>query len=133
MSKKLGISPKSVESRVSVQFELQAKLWDAVPMRPGENLKSWFPRAANALGWSPRRVRAWWNGEARRIDHFEIETLNQRIESAKAAERRHQEHTNAIRKSMETGSGRSPLDGREAHRMGGEMAEGRGVVPRSGE
>lgn len=133
MSKKLGISPKSVESRVSVQFELKAKLWDAVPMRPEENLKSWFVRAARDLDWSPRRVRAWWNGEARRIDYFEIETLNQRIERAKAAERRHQEHTNEIRKSMEMGSSRSALDGRPEQRMRDEMAEDRGVVPRPGE
>jgi len=131
MSKKLGIPPKNVESIVSVQADAKLKLWDAVPMEAGENLKAWFLRAARSLGWTPRRVRALWNGEARRIDYLEIETLNQRIERAKAAERRHQEHANAIRESMEMGSTRRPLDGRQAQHMGDAVAEDRGVVSRS--
>lgn len=91
MAKRLGVSPKSVESRVSVQTEAKWKLWDAVPILPTENLKAWFPRAARELTrvakaagydkeirWSARRIRALWNGEARRIDHLEIKILGMR-------------------------------------------------------
>lgn len=117
MSKRLGISPKSVESSVSVQAEAKVKLWDAVPMQAGENLKAWFLRAARELGWTPRRVRAFWNDEVRRVEYLEIVTLNQRIASAKAAENRHQEHTNEIRKSMGMGSSRITLDGGQAQRL----------------
>ncbi len=98
MAKRLGILSKSLESKVSVQAEAKNKLWDAVPMMVGENLKSWFPRAARVLTqralaagfksedikWTPRRVRALYNNEARRIDHLEIKLL----EMQKGAQRR---------------------------------------------
>lgn len=131
MSKKLGIPPKNVETNVSAQAEAKGKLWDAVPMRPDENLKAWFPRAARELGWSARRVRAFWNDEVRRVDYLEIVTLNRRIASAKAAENRHQEHANAIRQSMEMGSAHSALDGGSPRGLRDEMAPDRGMVPRS--
>jgi hypothetical protein len=90
MAKRSGIPPKSVESRVSMKVEAQDKLWGAVPRLKGENLKAWFPRVASEfnriarqagykdLSWGPRRVRAYWNGEARRIDHLEIRVLELR-------------------------------------------------------
>lgn len=131
MSKRLGISPKSVESRVSVQSDAHEMLWLAVPRQRGENLKAWFIRAGCELCWRPRRVRAYWNREVRRVDYIEIETLNQRIESAKAAEKRHQEHANEIRQSLEMGSSRRALDGRQAQRVRDEVEKAGGVVPRS--
>jgi hypothetical protein len=82
MAKKSGVLPK--ESGVIAHAELQQKLWAAVPMRPGENLKAWFPRVAAALGWTVRRVRAYWNGEVRRIEYAEIVTLDQRIQQIDA-------------------------------------------------
>lgn len=75
MSKVVGIPAKNVERRMLSRADLQSKIWAAVPMQPGENLKAYFPRAAGELGWTPRRVRAWWNGEARRIDHIEVVVL----------------------------------------------------------
>jgi hypothetical protein len=117
VAKRLGIPPKIVESEVSELAEAQELLWNAVPLKRGENLKAWYERAARDLKWTPRRVRAYWNGEARTIHHREIKTLTQRISSAKAAENRHQEEANAIRQSMETGSESSALDGRPPQRL----------------
>lgn len=88
MSKKLGVSPKE-EASVTAEPEAQARLFDAFPRRRGENLKCWFPRVArelNALARNaglsgsvtPRRIRAIWHGEARRIDHYEIRMLELR-------------------------------------------------------
>lgn len=84
VAEKSGTSPKLLEARVSVHAEAQDRLFDAFPRRRGENLKAWFPRVARELngmarsaGWAgvhitPRRVRALWNLEARRIDAVEI-------------------------------------------------------------
>lgn len=75
---------------MSVHAEAQDRLFGAFPRRRGENLKAWFPRVArelNALarvaGYrgvdvTPRRIRAIWNGEARRIDHHEMMMLELR-------------------------------------------------------
>lgn len=130
MAKRLGIPPKIVERSVLAQAELQEKLWAAVPPRPGEPLKTWYWRAGFVLRWTPRRVRAFWNGEARRIDHFEIVTLDRRINALKAEERHHKEDSNAIRESMEVGSGRGTGDGRATQQAGDVVAQGCGVVPR---
>lgn len=131
MSKKSGVSPKSVESGVLVQAELQEKLWSAVPMHPGENLKAWFPRVASKLGWTARRVRAFWNGEARRIDYAEIVTLNRRIEALKAAEQRHQELAHEIRRSLALGSERIALDGEPDQQHDDAPSAAGRMVPRS--
>lgn len=133
MSKKLGVSPKSVESRVSVQADAHQMLWEAVPRRRGENLKAWFPRAARELGWTARRVRSFWNREARRVDYAEIATLNQRIEALKAAEARHQREANEIRTSLEMGRDGLPVGRGATQRSGHEMASAGGMVPRSGD
>ena len=114
MPKKLGISPKNLDSRMSLATDaLEAKrlLRRAVPRLEDEKLKTWFPRAARLLNWNQRRVRAYWNEEARTIHHREILTLNQRIDALKAAETAAGDHADAIRRSMEMGSERSPLDG----------------------
>lgn len=117
MSKRLGIPPKIVESEVSELAEVQGLLFDAVPQRRGENLKAWYYRAAGVLGWTPRRVRAYQNGEVRRVDYLEIKTLNQRISSAKAAENRHQKESHEIRKSLGATGERIALDGGPPQRL----------------
>lgn len=61
----------------------------------------------------------------------EIMTLNRRIEALKADEQAHKEEANAIRQDLEMGRGRRAVAGKQAQRGGGEMAKGRGVVPRS--
>jgi uncharacterized small protein (DUF1192 family) len=88
MSKRLGISPKNVERRMLSRVELQKELRQAVPPMPLEPLKNYYPRAAEELGWSTRRVRAWWNGEARRIDHLEMVTIAQLKNQAQENEKR---------------------------------------------
>ena len=73
MAKRLGGSPK--EQTVSLQAEARELLWGAIPPRLGDNRKSWIIYAARILGWTERRVRAVWNGEARRIDAHEMRQL----------------------------------------------------------
>jgi hypothetical protein len=142
MDKVPGITPKVVESVVSEVADAQDMLWDAVPRRKGENLKAWYVRAADdltraayALGyrraWTPRRVRAYWNGEVSVFHNREIKTLNQRIESAKAATQAAKERAHGIR--MEMGSDRRAVDVGQTHGLRGEVEPDRGMVPRPDE
>lgn len=131
MSKRLGVSPKNVESPVSVQAEAHEMLWRAVPRERGENLKAWFPRAARVLGWSERRVRSFWNKEQRRVDYAEIEALNKRIAALKADEARHERIAHEIRTSLERRSERVPVDGGPSQVANVVMAAARRVVPGS--
>lgn len=124
-----GKSPK--EPDVSMLAEVQDKLWEAVPPRRRDNRKSYFAFVAEELGWNPRRVRAYFHGEVRRIDPVEIEALNQRIERAKAEEKRHGEESYEIRESLGVVRQRGALDGGSPQRVRDEMAPPRGVVPRS--
>jgi hypothetical protein len=103
MAKVLGVSPKVVEQGVpSVQAEAKQKVWDAVPMLAGEKLYLWFPRVARELRnaaikagiakevaqrWTPRRIRALWNGEAHRIDCLEMRIIDLRIQLNELDER----------------------------------------------
>lgn len=128
MSKVSGIPPKIVEPQVSELAEAQGLLWDAVPRRRGENLKAWYVRAASDLGWNARRVRAYWNGEVRTVRHREIKTLNQRIDSAKAATQAAREHSNAIKESLGATVARGSLDGRAPHGVRGDVEPSRRVV-----
>ena len=131
MSKRLGVSPKNVERPVSVQAEAHEMLWRAVPRERGENLKSWFPRAARVLGWSERRVRSFWNKEQRRVDYAEIEALNKRIEALKADEARHERIAHEIRTSLERRVECLSLDGRPSQVANDSVAAARRVVPGS--
>lgn len=131
MSKRLGVSPKSVEKPVSVQAEAHEMLWRAVPRERGENVKAWIPRAARALGWSERRVRSFWNKEQRRVDYAEIQTLNQRIAALKAEEQRHERIVHDIRTSLEGRGKRMPLDRGTPQVTDDDVAEARRVVPGS--
>src|SRR4051812_17324234 len=88
MSKRLAISAKNVERRMLSRVELRTELRQAVPPMPLEPMKAYYPRAAGELGWSARRVRAWWNGEARRIDHLEMVTIAQLKQQAIENEKR---------------------------------------------
>ena len=101
MSKRSGISPKGLGGSpkvapMSSQAEARELLWAAVPQEIGDNRKSWLLRAAHALGWNPRRVRAIWHGEARVITADEWRTLQSRLDALKAAEQRHQEHVHEL-------------------------------------
>lgn len=131
MSKRLGVSPKNVESPVSVQAEAHEMLWRAVPRERGENLKAWFPRAARVLGWSERRVRSFWNREQRRVDHAEIQTLTARISAIKAEEERHERIAHEIRTSLEGRGNRMPLDGGPSQVADDAVADAGRVVPGS--
>lgn len=133
MSKRLGVSPKSVEKPVSVQAEAHEMLWRAVPRERGENLKAWFPRAARVLGWSERRVRSFWNKEQRRVDYAEIETLNKRIAALKADEVRHERIAHEIRTSLEGRGERMPLDRGAPQVADDAVAGARRVVPGPGD
>lgn len=100
MPEKLGVSPKKLDSQMSLATDaMEAKrlLRRAVPRLEDEKLKAWFPRAARLLSWSQRRVRAYWHGEARVIHHREIKTLEQRVEALKQAGQRHREKVHEIR------------------------------------
>lgn len=78
------------ESLVSVQTEARQLLWGAVPPQLGHNRKAWFAYAARVLHWRERRVRAVFNGEARRIDAQEMRQLEALYEDRqqRAAQRR---------------------------------------------
>jgi hypothetical protein len=153
MAKRSGIPPKSVESRVSIKVEAQDKLWGAFPRLKGENLKSWFPRVAREfnstarkagykdLSWGPRRVRAYWNGEARRIDHLEIRVLElrEKLNELEHDADKHRGEMNDIAIGIATARadarganqrGRAPLStrGRKAERGGRTEATGPGYA-----
>lgn len=127
--KNSGKSPK--ERNVSTLAEVQDKIWEAVPPRRHDNRKSYFLFVAEQLGWTPRRVRAYFHDEVRRIDLDEIKTLNRRIADLKAAENRHEEETHAIRESLDTRKPRLSLDGGPPQGQSGEVASSSRVVPGS--
>lgn len=65
---------RSKEDGVSTAVEARSHLATLIgdDRRP---LKALLPRLATTLGMNPRRVRALWSGEARRIEHDEIMQL----------------------------------------------------------
>lgn len=123
---------------MTVLDEAQDKLFETFPRRRGENLKGWFPRVARELnamarnaGWTgvhitPRRVRALWNHEARRIDAVEMrlfELAERLVRLEQAAEKR-RETLNDIHDELEAlrspvGGAGSIRDSRPAARDGG--------------
>lgn len=68
----LGESPKGRE-RMSPAVEAREHI--ALILDERQPLKTALPRIARRLGITPRRVRALWNGEARRIEAAEINAL----------------------------------------------------------
>lgn len=130
---------------MTVLSETQDRLFAAFPRRRGENLKAWFPRVARELngmareaGWTgvtitPRRVRALWNLEARRIDAVEIrlfELAEQLLQLEQAAEKR-RGALNDIRDEID--ALRSPDGGGSSVRTGGAPARDGGAGNGSGE
>lgn len=107
MPKRSGVSPKN--QSVTVQAEVREMLWRAIPPAMHDNKKSWFARAAHELGWKPRRVRAFWHCEARVVRAEEWKTLQERIDAVKAAERRHEEQTDELRKTYRDAGARLPV------------------------
>lgn len=134
MSKRLAGSAKNVERRMLSRVELQKELRQAVPPMPLEPMKAYYPRAAGELGWSPRRVRAWWNGEARRIDYLEMVTIaqlkQQAIDNGKRIGELRDEIAALRAQAGEGASGRSgPRPGGSGSAAGhgdGRAEEGRG-------
>lgn len=129
--KVLGVSPKEMTTVLS---ETQDRLFATFPRKRGENLKAWFPRVARELntmarnaGWegvtiTPRRVRALWNREARRIDAVEMrlfELAEQLLHLEQAAEKR-RETLNDIHTEIDTL--RSPVGGGNPVRAGSAPA-----------
>lgn len=104
MSKRLGKLPKNLKMPITV--EARELLWAAVPPAAHDNRKSWFTRAARALGWRERRVRAIFHCEARVITAEEWRTLNQRLDALKAAERRHEDEVHELREAYRVAGAR---------------------------
>lgn len=63
--------------------------------------------------------------------HAEILSLNQRIETLKAAEQQHHREANEIRRDLEMGGRSVPLAGGQVQQRGGEIPPRGRVVPRS--
>lgn len=76
----MGFSPKKDEAMSSVDFARSA----VRQLADGEDRKNSIPRLARLLNWTPRRVRAAFDGEAKRFSWEEIEDL--RAAKAHAAE-----------------------------------------------
>jgi hypothetical protein len=119
-SKDAAVSNKGLDetSKVHAMSDLtyaQELLQEAFPIRAGRNIKAAIGEAFAALSqrenglpgemfadrerrrWTERRVRAIWQREARRIDHYEIEDLTaiaavqeakRELERSKARQRR---------------------------------------------
>jgi hypothetical protein len=92
--KHLGISPKdqNSETQMSDVFQARELLQETFAITVGRNVKAAIGEAFDALHahekrlpkdvlkarerrWTARRVRAIWDKEARRIDHYEIQDL----------------------------------------------------------
>jgi len=69
------MSEKSQVPEMSSAVAEMAQLvrYAADPAVPGERVPHAIARAARRLGWSRSRVKAFWYGEARRIEAHEIE------------------------------------------------------------
>lgn len=124
---------------MAVLDEAQDRLFDAFPRRRGENLKAWFPRVsrelnamARAAGWTdvsitPRRVRAIWNLEARRIDAAELRLieLKERVRHLETAAQRREGELNELRNRIDARS-RGPLGGRGTPAEDGQQSTAKG-------
>ena len=91
LSKGVDRSPKAEGIMTDAHFAAEL-IQDTYPIRAGRNAKAAIGEAFNALKrrerqlpsevlrersrqWTERRVRALWNREARRVDHYEIQDL----------------------------------------------------------
>jgi hypothetical protein len=97
----LGKSPKSAgnppkEGSVTALSEFQDKVWQVLPPRRHDNRKSYFQFVAEQLEWKPRRVRAFFHGEARTIRAEELVAITRRLDALKEAEARHREEIHEI-------------------------------------
>ncbi len=90
-TKDAAISPKREDAVTDAHFAAEL-IQDTYPIRAGRNAKAAIGEAFDALKrrerqlpidvlrmrprqWTERRVRALWNREARRVDHYEIQDL----------------------------------------------------------
>ncbi|MBS0219163.1 MAG: hypothetical protein JSR91_00325 [Proteobacteria bacterium] len=127
----LGKSPKNPgklpkENDVTALSEFQDMIWEAVPPRRHDNRKSYFAFVAEQLSWTPRRVRAFFHGEARTIRPKEWTSLNQRLDALKAAERRHEEDAHDLHQAYRDARESRALVGRNSIELG-EAPAGNGT------
>lgn len=120
-----GLSAKLIADRVETNLRT-AENWKQG--RTGPQTKH-VVAILNDSELGPRFLKA--AGLDELAKQHEIILLNRRIEALKADERLHKEEINAIRKSMEVGSGRERLDGEPPQRLRDTLAKDRGVVSRS--
>lgn len=90
-SKGVELSPKAGRAMTDAHYAAEL-IHDTYPVRAGRNAKAAIGEAFRALQrrerqlpqdvlrdrprqWTERRVRALWHGEARRVDHYEIQDL----------------------------------------------------------
>lgn len=115
----------------------------AVPLdlSRGESKGVWLSRVSRLHGIAPALGKRLYYGEIKRMDadvfarmkrrHAEILSLNQRIETLKAAEQQHHREANEIRRDLEMGRQSVPLAGGQVQQRGGEIPPRGRVVPRS--
>ena len=105
LSKGVDRSPKAEGIMTDAHFAAEL-IQDTYPIRAGRNAKAAIGEAFNALKrrerqlptdvlrerprqWTERRVRALWNREARRVDHYEIQDLTAIAVEEARRERQH--------------------------------------------
>jgi hypothetical protein len=116
---------------VSVQAEARQLLWAAVPPRLEDNKKSWFVRAARALDWTPRRVRAVWHLEARVITAEEMRALQARYHALETRRAERKKERDELRTLSQVGRGPLPMGGGTPEQLRVDTDEGSEMVPRS--
>ncbi len=111
MSKRSDESSKDAE--MSIDQQMPALMFEAVPPRLHDNRKSWLTRFAQTVGWGQRRTKALFYCEARVVTAEEWKTINERLNAAKQRERLKAESTHE-RRVLGRGMGSDlPLDTRE--------------------
>lgn len=133
-----GVERSSKAEGIMTDAHYAAELiQDTYPIRAGRNAKAAIGEAFNALKrrerqlpsevlrersrqWTERRVRALWNREARRVDHYEIQDLTAIAVEEARRERQHlkarEERLTAILAAAEAGE-----HGDESRQYGGSV------------
>jgi hypothetical protein len=130
------------EPHMPAVLEARTMLCDVpLDIERGESKGVWLLRASRLHGIAPALGRRIYYRLIKRIDadtfaqmkrrSAEIKSLNQRIDTLKNAERRHRENSNEIRRDLEIGRSRVPLDGGSLQQHGDAIPTTRRMVPRS--
>lgn len=88
-----GFSPaRAAGTKMTAQAEARSLVAEiAGPLRLGENVKAALSRVARATGIGERRVRGFWNGEAKMVAAEEMDRLRLAAACAKAEAAAHAE------------------------------------------